>query len=67
MFYVLLTVLGRSIAIHVSNAAPIMACSNIEPAVLSNTALRLSFPDLPASVDPKYVLLMTNNNKMNVL
>ena len=41
-------VLGRSIAVHVSNGADIMACSNIEPAVLSDTSLRLSFPDLPS-------------------
>lgn len=50
----MLPVLGRSIAVHVSGSADIMACSNIEPAILSDTALRLSFPDLPQdAMDPK--------------
>ena len=42
-----------------------MTCSNIEPAVLSNTSLRLSFPDLPSdAMDPRYGMY-SNNLIMN--
>lgn len=48
------TVLGRSVAVYSNNVTSIMACSNIEPAVLSATVLKLSFPDLPQdAMDPK--------------
>jgi len=46
-------VLGRSIAVHNPNGS-YLACSNIEPVVISNMELQLRFPNLPAnSMDPK--------------
>jgi len=49
----LFVVLGRSIAVHTPEG-PIMTCSNIEPAVISEIELQIAFPDLPGdAMDPK--------------
>jgi len=54
----LIVVLGRSVAVHTPEG-PIMACSNIESAVISDIEVQIAFPNLPGdAMDPKYDLKM---------